>query len=79
MWWRFAVVYVQVVVLMGTLGARLGRHGRRWLRDEAGQSTVEYAVLAAVIVLTTMGAIQLFGQGIATVFQNIVTRIQSVS
>ena len=76
--WRVAVLYVQVVAFLGALGAGLGRQRWRLVRGEGGQSTVEYAVLAAVIVLTAMGAVQLFGQGITNVFQHILQRVQSI-
>ena len=78
MWWRVGVVYVQLLGLLSVAVADLGREGRRLARGEAGQSTVEYAVLAALIVIAAMGAIQIFGQGITTVFQNIVRRVQGI-
>lgn len=78
MWWRVGVVYVQLLGLLHGVVANVGREGRRLARGEAGQSTVEYAVLVALIVIATMGAIQFFGQGITTVFQNIVRRVQGI-
>jgi len=78
MWWRIGVLYLQLLTLLHVQGARLGREGRRLAQGEAGQSTVEYAVVVALIVIASMAAIQVFGQGITTVFQNIVRRVQGI-
>lgn len=78
MWWRIGMLYVQLLAALSLLVASWFREGRRLARGEAGQSTVEYAVLAALIVIAAMGAIQLFGQGVTTVFQNIVRRVQGI-
>ena len=56
---------------------------QRWLaqrlgRSEAGQSTVEYAVVAAVVVVAAITALNAFTGGVAQVFGRIVTRIQGV-
>jgi len=72
------MLYVQCMALLSLLAARLGSEGRRMVRGEVGQSTVEYAVVAALIVIAGMAAVQLFGQGITTVFQNIVRRVQGI-
>ena len=45
---------------------------------EVGQSMVEYAIVVALIALVALGAVQLLGGGIATVFTNILTRIQAL-
>lgn len=76
--WRVGALYVQGRALLELLAARLGREGRRLGRGDVGQSTVEYAVVAALIVIAGMAAVQLFGQGITTVFQNIVRRVQGI-
>lgn len=45
---------------------------------DSGQSMVEYAIVAALIAIVTMGAVQALGGGIAQVFQNILGRIQGI-
>ena len=45
---------------------------------QTGQSMVEYAVVVALIAVVSMGAIQLLGGGITTVFQNILVKIQGL-
>lgn len=45
---------------------------------EAGQSMVEYAIVAALIAIVAMATVQALGGGIAQVFQNILTRIQGM-
>jgi Flp pilus assembly pilin Flp len=78
MWWRIGAVYLELLTLLRLQAARFGQEGRRLARGEAGQSTVEYAVVAALIVIASMATIQVFGQGITTVFQNIVRRVQGI-
>jgi len=50
----------------------------RQSRGQAGQSTLEYAVISALIVTMVMAAIQYFTQGVSTVFRNLVTRISGL-
>ncbi len=45
---------------------------------QRGQSMVEYAIVAALIAVVAMTAVQAMGTGIQTVFQNIVSKIQSL-
>ena len=45
---------------------------------QTGQSMVEYAVIVALVAIVAMGAIQLLGGGITTVFQNILTKITTL-
>jgi Flp pilus assembly pilin Flp len=69
---RMALDYV-------TLGwARLEALGFRVRAPASGQSMVEYAIVAALIAVVAMAAVQALGGGIAQVFQNILTRIQSI-
>jgi Flp pilus assembly pilin Flp len=51
-----------------------------WLRGAAqrGQSMVEYAIVAALVAVVAMTAVQAMGTGIQTVFQNIVNKIQNL-
>ena len=58
---------------------RLAGRGTRGLAaDASGQSMVEYAIVAALIAVAAMAAIQALGGGIAQVFQNILGQIQGL-
>jgi Flp pilus assembly pilin Flp len=70
-WERLAALYVWLVLGLQTLGRRLGA-------GQAGQSMVEYAIVAALIAVVAMAAVQALGGGIAQVFQNILSRIQGI-
>ena len=48
------------------------------LRRESGQSMVEYAVVVGLIAVIAMAAVQAFGQGITQVFQQLLSKIQSI-
>ncbi len=56
----------------------LGHVGRRLGRGESGQSMVEYAIVAALIAIVAMAAVQGLGSGIAQVFRNILNSIQGI-
>lgn len=58
--------------------ARVGSLGRRLGRGESGQSMVEYSIIAALIAVVAMAAVQALGGGIAQVFANILSRIQGI-
>ncbi|HZS01048.1 MAG TPA: Flp family type IVb pilin [Chloroflexota bacterium] len=45
---------------------------------QRGQSMVEYAIVAALIAVVAMTAVQAMGTGIEKVFQNIVSKIQNL-
>lgn len=47
-------------------------------RTEPGQSTVEYAVVVAIVVVAIMAAVGAFTTGVAQVFNNILARIQGL-
>lgn len=47
------------------------RRLRRLATDEAGQSYIEYVVVAAVALLVILGAVQFFFGGVANLFQRI--------
>lgn len=70
-WERLAALSVRLVLGLQTLGRRLGA-------GQAGQSMVEYAIVAALIAVVAMAAVQALGGGIAQVFQNILSRIQGI-
>jgi Flp pilus assembly pilin Flp len=48
------------------------------LRREEGQTMVEYSIVAALIAVVAMVAVQALGVGITGVFNNIVSSISSV-
>jgi Flp pilus assembly pilin Flp len=48
------------------------------LRREEGQTMVEYSIVAALIAVVAMVAVQALGVGITGVFNNIVESITSV-
>lgn len=56
-----------------------GKRRRSLDRDsESGQGMVEYAIIAAVIAIAVLAAVQAFGQGISTVFGNLLGQIQGL-
>ena len=52
--------------------------GRRLWTEERAQSMVEYAVVVALVAIIAMAGVQAFGQGISTVFQQLLSKIQSL-
>jgi pilus assembly protein Flp/PilA len=54
------------------------RRLRRQAGAETGQTMVEYAIVAALIAIAAMGAIEALGGGISTVFGNIVSSITGI-
>lgn len=65
--------------LLRHLGHELAKRGIR-LSDgsQAGQSMVEYAIVAALIAIVGMAAIQALGVGIDGVFQRILNSISAI-
>lgn len=55
------------------------RRVQAWETWEDGQSMVEYAIIAALIAIAAMGAIQAMGGGITQVFQHILARISGLA
>ena len=48
----------------------------RWqLTNEEGQAMVEYAIVAALIAVAAMAAVQALGGGLTTAFQKIATAV----
>ena len=71
MWERVMVMYVRLLLIFQGLGRRLAA-------GQAGQSMVEYAIVAALIAVVAMAAVQALGGGIAQVFQNILGKIEGL-
>lgn len=71
--------YVMVEVYLRVLIEYLAeRHARRMLSPQRGAAMVEYAVLAALIVVGTITATQLLGTSIGQVFTRIRNRIANL-
>jgi pilus assembly protein Flp/PilA len=51
---------------------------KRFVREEAGQDLIEYALLAGFISLVAVVAITNVGTGINTVYGNINTKVASI-
>lgn len=49
-----------------------------WLRVELGQTMVEYSIVAALIAVVAMVAVQALGVGVTGVFNGIVESLASV-
>jgi len=73
--WVVALQLRQLEVL-ARLEERLA--GRALGNAEDGQSTVEYAVVAAVIVVVAITTMNTFGGGVGQVFARLVGRIQGL-
>ena len=53
--------------------------GRRaYASAERGQSMVEYAIVVAVVAIAALATVQLFGTGVATIFQNLLAKVQGL-
>jgi len=50
----------------------------RRVSEERGQTMVEYAIVAALIAVVAMAAVEALGGGISTVFGNIVDAITGI-
>jgi Flp pilus assembly pilin Flp len=67
-----------VVLIVNALLRRIGSLSRFVTARQPGQSMVEYAILAALIAIVAMAAVQALGGGIVTVFQNILGRLSGL-
>jgi Flp pilus assembly pilin Flp len=61
------------------LRAALARGRVAVLYGEAGQSMVEYALVAALIAVVAMVAVGVFGTAVGTVFQNMTAKITGLA
>lgn len=66
-----------IVSLLSTLVAHAQTHTARLRRDD-GLETVEYALIAALIAVVSIGVIQLLGAGVTDTFQSILDAINGV-
>ena len=72
MWIRIIVNYLNSMMF------RSGPGERRIHRGQVGQSMVEYAIVAALIAIVSMAAVEALGGGIAQVFNNILSSISGI-
>ena len=56
-----------------------GVRGARLTVDEAGQSMVEYAIVLALVAVTSMIAVEALGGGISQVFTSILGKITGLA
>jgi Flp pilus assembly pilin Flp len=70
--WTTALRLAVVVLL------RIGEARLKLRRAEAGQSMVEYAIVVALVALIAMAGVQAFGNGVQQVFQQLLSKIQSI-
>ncbi|HZU12173.1 MAG TPA: hypothetical protein VFB58_04975 [Chloroflexota bacterium] len=54
------------------------QNARRRALGDAGQSMVEYAIVVALVAIIAMAGVQAFGQGVQQVFQQLLSKIQSI-
>jgi len=71
LWTRVQLWYIRMLLALRGVAGRLRER-------TAGQSMVEYAIVAALIAVIAMAAVQALGGGIAQVFQNILGKIQGI-
>ena len=72
MWFRIMVQYLNSAL------SRSVPVGRRVHCGQSGQSMVEYAIVAALIAIVAMAAVEALGGGIAQVFDNILSSIDGI-
>jgi Flp pilus assembly pilin Flp len=70
-----ALSVIEMYVSLALL--RCGRLGRCLVRVEPAQSTVEYALIGALIVVVASAAVVALGSSVNTVFQNLSTALRS--
>lgn len=74
---RIVAWYVRLTLALEALATWLLAPGRR-LAGQRGQATVEYAVVALIVVVAAIASLQLFTNGVTAVFQKVVSRIQGL-
>ena len=48
----------------------------RFVRDESGATAIEYGLIAALIAVVIIGAVQLVGTNLSTTFNSVATNIK---
>ncbi len=54
-------------------------HLKSFVTNEEGQDLLEYALLVALIALIALGAVQMAGGAVNTIFTNIATALQNAA
>lgn len=79
MWLRMEMATIEEKVLTLSVSLMVWlQNARRRAAGEAGQSMVEYAIVVALVALIAMAGVQAFGQGVQQVFQQLLSKIQSI-
>ena len=48
----------------------------RFVRDESGATAIEYGLIAALIAVVIIGAVQLVGTNLSTTFNSVATNVK---
>lgn len=48
---------------------------RRWLRDQRGATSIEYALIATLIAVLIVGSVQIYSQRVNAMYNNLQTAI----
>lgn len=51
----------------------------RWIADEGGVTSIEYALLSSLIAVTIAGAVHFLGGTLGNLYQNIASRITAAT
>lgn len=79
MWFKTKMRKIEERLLLLAVGIMLWRHGLgRRVAGQAGQSMVEYAIVVALVAIIAMAGVQAFGQAVQQVFQQLLSKIQSI-
>ncbi|AGK49566.1 flp/Fap pilin component family protein [Burkholderia thailandensis MSMB121] len=57
------------------LGARPAHAFMCWLRDESAVSAIEYALIASLIAIVIIGAVQVVGTNLQSVFSTVASDV----
>lgn len=57
------------------IGSRPARAFMRWLRDESAVSAIEYALIASLIAIVIIGAVQVVGTNLQSVFSTVASDV----
>ena len=79
MWLRIEMATIEEKVLALSVSLMVWlQDARRRAFGEAGQSMVEYAIVVALVAIIAMAGVQAFGQAVQQVFQQLLSKIQSI-
>jgi pilus assembly protein Flp/PilA len=58
------------------IGETMSNLFRRFLRDQSGATAIEYGLIAALIAVVIIGAVQLVGSNLSTTFNTVATNVK---